>query len=133
MPFIGLIDNNLYLATGYNTWGLTNGTLAGKIISDLVLNKENKYTEIFNPKRPLNLSILINTITNIGYNLKAYLKPKSHSFDYQVKNKCPHMKCGLTFNKSENTWDCPCHGSRFDINGKCIQGPSTNNITIQKD
>ena len=133
MPFIGLIDNNLYLATGYNTWGLTNGSLAGKIISDLILNNENEYESLFNPKRPLNLLTLKNTIFNIGCNIKAYIKPKHNLINYQAKNKCPHMKCGLIYNKNDNTWDCPCHGSRFDKNGKCFLGPSTKDITINKE
>lgn len=154
MPLIGQIDNNMYLATGYNTWGLTNGSLAGKIISDIILNKENEYIQLFNPKRSLNLTILKNILSNITYNIKAYLKPKNNNIYYEydnnqkiavyqddngiqhkVNDKCPHLKCRLMFNKNDNTWDCPCHGSRFDINGNCILGPSVKDIkvTFKKD
>lgn len=48
--------------------------------------------------------------------------------EHIVYNKCPHLKCSLIFNEVEKTWDCPCHGSRFDIDGKCIQGPSCYDI-----
>ena len=46
---------------------------------------------------------------------------------------CPHMKCNLAFNKAEKTWDCPCHGSRFDIDGHLIEGPSKVNVSIRKN
>ena len=49
-----------------------------------------------------------------------------------VYNKCPHMGCSLIFNKKDITWDCPCHGSRFDIDGDIIEGPSTYSIKIKK-
>ena len=42
------------------------------------------------------------------------------------------MKCSLIFNEIEKTWDCPCHGSRFDIDGNCIEGPSNYNITYKE-
>jgi len=48
-----------------------------------------------------------------------------------VYNKCPHLKCSLIFNEKEKTWDCPCHGSRFDIDGKCIEGPSNYDIVYK--
>ena len=58
MPYIGKIKDNMYIGVGYNTWGMTNGVLAAIIISDMILNKENEYIEIFNPNR-INLSNLI--------------------------------------------------------------------------
>ena len=149
MPLIGQIDDNMFLATGYNTWGLTNGSLAGKIISNIILNKENDYIALFNPKRALNISVLKNIISNMTYNIKAYVKPKrdniyyeyegnqkmavcrdDNGIEHKVFTKCPHMKCGLIFNKNDNTWDCPCHGSRFDIDGNCVLGPSNEDIKV---
>lgn len=160
MPIIGQYgkDNpNLLIGTGYNTWGMTNGTLAGKIISDLITNKENKYSSLFDPNRKLTLS---KTINLTGFNLKnssSYVLSKiktNYSFypknvkvemrdrkkcgiyiddnnkEHIVSNICPHMKCNLVFNPVDKTWDCPCHGSRFDIDGKAIKGPSVYNITI---
>ena len=53
LPFIGFIDDNLLIGTGYNTWGMTNGFLAGWIISDLMLGNKNKYSSLFNPLRGL--------------------------------------------------------------------------------
>jgi len=151
LPLIGEIQENLFLATGYNTWGNTNSHLAGKIISDILLKRENKYIEFFNPKRSLTIEKLSNNIVNCFYNAKGfikylleekkenvyYLKDKAvyvskSGKHYIVKKKCPHLKCNLIFNYKEHTWDCPCHGSRFDINGNCIFGPSEYNIKIDK-
>ena len=49
-----------------------------------------------------------------------------------VSNICPHMKCNLVFNYIDKTWDCPCHASRFDLDGKCISGPSNQNISYKE-
>ena len=59
MPLIGRINNsNLLIATGYNKWGMTNGTIAGKIISDIILNKENEYIEFFKVNRKIDMKKL---------------------------------------------------------------------------
>ena len=50
---------------------------------------------------------------------------------HTVYTKCPHMGCRLIFNEIEKTWDCPCHASRFDIDGKCISGPSNKDISFK--
>lgn len=159
LPLIGRINNsNLLLATGYNKWGMTNGTIAGKILSDIILNKNNDYIELFKVNRKLNIKKVLNlTIYNYS-NMKRYIISKvktNYSFynenvriivengvkygiytdkygkEYKVKNICPHMKCNLIFNNIDKTWDCPCHGSRFDKEGNVIFGPSVYNIKLE--
>jgi len=148
IPFIGKIDENLYLATAYNAWGMTNGTIAAKVISDLIIENKSPYEDLFNPKRR-NLSLIINSLIGTLSYLKVYaqtifqknnpkyIKIKGLTYAiYKDKNNkkhiinllCPHMKCNLVFNKEEETWDCPCHGSRFDMDGKLLEGPATKNI-----
>lgn len=152
LPIIGYSrkDNkNLLLACGYNAWGMTNGVIAAKIISDLIMNKKNKYYNLFRPDR-ISLNGIINSIIDGIFYAKAYIeapfikkdniyKVKVNDEDYflyidknknkhYVKTKCPHMKCNLVFNKEELTWDCPCHGSRFDIDGNIITSPTKNDI-----
>ena len=69
-------------------------------------------------------------IKNInGINVGIY---KENNKTYKVNTKCPHLGCSLIFNEKEKTWDCPCHASRFDINGKCIKGPSKYNISYKE-
>jgi len=160
MPFIGKIDDKgLYILTGFNKWGNTNGIIGGKVISDLILDKENSYEGIFNPKRGLSLLKIKNlTIYNTKVMTRYILnKIKSNKIYYDdrvkieyidgkkcgiyvddkgehiVSNICPHMKCNLVFNYVDKTWDCPCHASRFDIDGNIIYGPSVYNIKISKD
>lgn len=157
LPFIGELKNNFYIATGYNKWGMTNGTLAGKIISDQLLNIENQYTNLFNPNRNLNIekikSFFIDSYTNASSFIDSKINKKKEFYEnvyfkkengieyaiyiddnkqkHIVKNKCPHMGCSLIFNNKEKTWDCPCHGSRYDIDGNVIKGPSNKDIKVK--
>lgn len=163
LPLIGRVstdDKNVFIATGYNTWGMTNGTIAGKILSDLIRTNKSKYINVFNPSRNMTLTKFKNFIGNtVVSNIKAYsfnlikknpswykdkalvTKINGHRvgiyFDkegnkYIVSNICPHLKCFLTFNEVDKTWDCPCHGSRFDIYGNVVKGPSCYNIKIDE-
>ena len=159
LPFIGFIDDNLLIGTGYNTWGMTNGFLAGWIISDLMLGNKNKYSSLFNPLRGINLGKVVNFPTILGSSAFSFAKSKlcknkswyssnvkfekrngkdvaiyvdENKKEHIVYNKCPHLKCSLIFNEVEKTWDCPCHGSRFDLDGKCIEGPSNYDISYRK-
>lgn len=162
LPYIGKIqknNNNLLIATGYNTWGMTNGTIAGQVIADIIQNKHNKYEELFNPLRKLNKAKISNTPINIISNIVSYLTSNINKNKYWyndqveikningqsigiytdkngkqhlVKNKCPHLGCKLVFNNKEKSWDCPCHGSRFDIDGNVIEGPARYDIKIIK-
>ena len=158
LPLIGFIDDNLILSTGYNTWGNSNGILASTIIKDLINNKYNIYKELFDPRRAFNKQKLINYPINIFSNLYSFIDSKvnkNKTFyngnprftringsavaiykddkgkEHIVYNKCPHLKCSLVFNEVEKTWDCPCHGSRFDLDGKCIMGPSNYDISYK--
>ncbi len=154
LPIIGKLNDHLLMATGFNTWGMTNGTIAGKVLSDIVLNKENKYIKLFNPTRSINSSTVAYNFENIlsfvnskfNKNLPFYqdkVKIVNHDgqkygvyIDYlnnehYVLNTCPHMKCSLVFNMVEKTWDCPCHGSRFNVDGAVIQGPAKKDIKGQ--
>lgn len=159
LPYIGKIKSNMYIATGYNTWGMTNSILAAKIISDIFLKGKNEYIELFNPKRIKLISIikipyyLANQIKSyVGskinknkfwYSKKITFKIKNgkniaiykdnHDKDHIIYNQCPHMGCSLIFNEKEKTWDCPCHSSRFDIDGNCIKGPSTYSVKYVED
>ena len=158
LPLIGFIDDKLILSTGYNTWGNSNGILASTIIKDLIDNKYNIYKDLFNPKRCFNKGKLINYPLNIFSNVYSFIDSKinknktfynnnpkftklngknvaiykdKNGKEHIVYNKCPHLKCSLTFNEVEKTWDCPCHGSRFSLDGKCIMGPSNYDISYK--
>lgn len=160
LPIISKITDDLLIGTGYNTWGMTNGTLAGKILSDIILNRPNEFIELFSLKRHKSLNYFKNTLVEIIRNGKSFtvnkiIKDKSwyqeklyftkkdgkdiaiyideNNKKHIVYNKCPHLKCSLIFNEFEKTWDCPCHGSRFDLDGNCIEGPSRYSIKLNKN
>lgn len=158
LPLIGTIDQNntIFIATGYNTWGMTNATLAGKIIANIILKRNNEYISLLNPKRALNLGQISTIPLDIASNIKSFVKSNrfntnnknvtytkindqnvaiykdKNNQEHIVLNRCPHLKCGLIFNETEQTWDCICHGSRFDIDGNCLEGPSNYNIKFKE-
>lgn len=158
LPYIGEFDKNLYIASGFNTWGMTNSAIGGKLISDLILNKVSKYEKLFGLKRHLSLTKTKNFLIDTGNVIQTFTKTffnKNYSFypdnvevinkngtwigiykdelgiEHKVSNKCPHLKCNLIFNNEEKTWDCPCHSSRFDIDGNIIRGPAKYSIKIK--
>ena len=148
LPFIGKIKNNLYIASAYNAWGISNGTIGGKIVADLIMDKDNEYRQIFNPNR-INMSLVINSFIGIFHYLRVYflglfkrnnpyyvkikgiiygIYKDDEGITHKIKLICPHMKCALLFNQKEKTWDCPCHGSRFDLDGNIIETPSVKKL-----
>lgn len=166
IPYIGEFSKfmpNVYVATGYKKWGITTSNIASNIIKDKILNKSNKYEEIFkairmepikNIKEVENMlkettnSLVINKmkipkdkISNInkedariieidGKKVGVY-KDKQGEL-YAVKPVCSHLGCELSFNNLAKTWDCPCHGSRFDYKGNSIYSPSIKNLESWK-
>ena len=160
LPLIGRINNsNLLISVGYNKWGMTNGTIGGKILSDIILNKENKYVNLFKLDRKISLKKINNLIIYNYSNAKRYVISKvktnykfydnvkivtrngikcgiyidKNNKEHIVKNICPHLKCNLIFNMVDKTWDCPCHGSRFDKDGNVIFGPSVFDIKLGEE
>ena len=124
LPYVGEIKKHMYIGTGYNTWGLTNGFLAGSIISSMIKRKKHKYKKIFDPNRIISNS-LSSSISDITKNINGFIK------GIKGKYKCTHMGCGLIYNEIENTFDCPCHGSRFDEFGNVIMSPANKKIDVE--
>lgn len=149
MPLIGKLKNeNILVATAFNKWGMTNGILAAKIMTDIVKNNENEFIDIFNIYRKTNIKKAMNNIKYNYDNIKSFIKNKKqkniihktengieyaiyideNKKEHKIINKCPHLNCKLIFNELDKTWDCPCHGSRYTIDGKVIKGPSNYSI-----
>ena len=117
IPYIGQYSKNTpdtFVATGFNKWGMTNAMVASNILCDLVQKKENPYAKVFSPARNiLRPQLAINAFeSTVGL-----LTPTAP--------RCPHLGCALKYNSAEHTWDCPCHGSRFDEYGDLIDNPAT--------
>jgi len=120
IPYIGRYSKstaNLFVASGFNKWGISSSMVSAMILSDMVVGKTNEFQEVFSPHRSmLNLQLLAN-----GFEAVTNLLTFS-------KRRCPHMGCALKWNGTEFSWDCPCHGSRFDESGNLIDNPSTGSL-----
>ena len=117
IPYIGQYSKStpdVFVATGFNKWGMTNAMVAANILCDLVQGKNNPYAAVFDPSRTvLRPQLAINAFeSTVGL-----LTPTAP--------RCPHLGCALKYNKAEHTWDCPCHGSRFTEQGELIDNPAT--------
>ena len=122
IPYIGqysALTPNLYVATGFNKWGMTSSCVAARLLCDLVQDRKNELSEVFSPSRNIMKPQLLVNAIETAVNL---LTPTA--------KRCPHLGCALKWNKAEHTWDCPCHGSRFMEDGKLIDNPSTGDAKI---
>ncbi|MBP2001884.1 glycine/D-amino acid oxidase-like deaminating enzyme/nitrite reductase/ring-hydroxylating ferredoxin subunit [Paenibacillus shirakamiensis] len=159
VPYIGPLSDkhpNVFVATGFGKWGMTNGTLAALMIRDQIQNKENRYTNVYTPSRfklnPNSLKTLvvqgadtaqelISGKIDILHRKAEELKPDEGAlvrYDgkkaaayrnsdgelYIVDATCTHMGCEVEWNEGERSWDCPCHGSRFNVQGAVLEGPA---------
>ena len=119
-PYIGPYSRHtpdFFVATGFNKWGMTSSMAAALLLVDLVQGKENPYAPVFSPSRSiLHPQLFVNTWEA----LSSLLRLK--------RPRCPHMGCALQWNSAEQTWDCPCHGSRFDAQGRLIDNPATDGL-----
>lgn len=117
VPYIGQYSKNtpdLYVATGFNKWGMTSSMVSAMILTDLVQGKQNEYEPIFSPSRSiLRPQLAVNAFESVV----GLLTP--------TVPRCPHLGCALKYNPAEHSWDCPCHGSRFTDSGKIINNPAT--------
>lgn len=108
---------NLFVATGFNKWGMTTSMTAAKILCDLVRERTNEYADLFSPSRTmLRPQLIVNAFESVC----GLLTP---SF-----RRCPHLGCALKWNPAEHTWDCSCHGSRFESDGALIDNPATHGL-----
>lgn len=157
--------DNLFVATGYKKWGMTHSAAAAIILRNKILNISDDFSEIFNPARitptqsAKEFFSSIKSITTafakrlapapdelmeveegegkiVNYKGKKVGVYKDDKGDYFCINPvCGHLKCSLSFNEAEKTWDCPCHGSRYDIKGNILEGPTVkplDKISIKK-
>jgi len=166
LPYIGTspLEKNTYIATGFAADGLTYGTLAGMIISDDILGRENPFAPIYDPKRFTPVASALNVakvnVSTAGHLLKDYLfygeaeglsdikagEGKTLRIDgehlaayrdeegkvHLVSGICTHMGCVVHFNSAEKSWDCPCHGSRFSVDEKVLEGPAYSDLPQPK-
>jgi glycine/D-amino acid oxidase-like deaminating enzyme/nitrite reductase/ring-hydroxylating ferredoxin subunit len=159
MPYIGRNAKNYYIATGFFADGLTYGSLAGRLLSEIIFNQKNALSDLLTPTRHKfsaaprivkeNVNVLcqymkdfpgastVKNVDELQVDTGGILESKGEKFGvykdgqgklHIVSAVCTHMKCIVNWNKEEKTWDCPCHGSRFGVDGEVIEGPALQNL-----
>ena len=156
MGFIGRNpgDEHIYIATGDSGNGMTHGTIAGVLLSDLILGRDNPWATLYDPSR-VSLKAapeFLKENINVAAQYRDYVTPgevdspdevpagegrlmrdgakklavyKDEGGRVHIKSAvCTHLYCIVNWNPVEKTWDCPCHGSRFDRHGKVVNGPA---------
>ncbi len=160
LPYIGRYtraSRHLWVATGFGQWGMTNGTLAGLLLRDLITGVDNPWAALFDPARPWlrhgagafvrdNATVAKHflgdrlraaraggpedlapgqaAVCTVGGHLTALRRDHDGQLT-ALSARCTHLGCAVAFNDAEQTWDCPCHGSRYAVDGTVIQGPAT--------
>jgi glycine/D-amino acid oxidase-like deaminating enzyme/nitrite reductase/ring-hydroxylating ferredoxin subunit len=151
---------NVYVITGDSGMGLTHGTLGASLVCDLILGKENPYSKLYDPNRKTLDSEFVKENLNVAAQYADLLTPGEVKTTKEIppgqgailreglskiavykdeKGKltrcsalCTHLECVVHWNPAEKTWDCPCHGSRFDPKGKVLMGPAIDDLPPAK-
>lgn len=151
-------ENDVYITTGDSGMGMTHAAYSGILLKDLICGYENPWAELYDPKRKTLKAAdeFIKEGVNVVAQFADYVTPGDESSVKDIKNGegalireglkkmavykdedgtvhkfsavCPHLKCIVQWNSTEKTWDCPCHGSRFDSKGIVINGPALSNL-----
>ena len=120
VPYIGEYSSRwdgIYVATGFNKWGMSGSMVSSSILADIILGNKNPYREIFDPSRSIMHPQLFLNIASSAIGLITPTAPR-----------CSHLGCALKYNKSEHSWDCPCHGSRYSDCGDVKDSPAIKKI-----
>jgi glycine/D-amino acid oxidase-like deaminating enzyme/nitrite reductase/ring-hydroxylating ferredoxin subunit len=169
VPFVGRFHGGakrLWVATAFGAWGMTNGTMSGLLLADLVTGVENPWAELYDPNRvgpaatsaktfvKENVAVAKQLVTGyvtpgdvasadqLGPGEAAVIRhglAKTATFRdddgvlHEVSARCTHLGCVVGWNAAERSWDCPCHGSRFDVDGAVLNGPAVEPLTPRKD
>lgn len=166
IPYVGHFTSdtpNMYVATGFGKWGMTNSMVSAMILKDLITKGESPWQDVYNPSRKTIIASAKNFVVenlNVAQQLiDGKLSPAPEDLDinpgegrimkidgnkvgayrdeqgtlHLVNTACTHMGCELVWNSAERTWDCPCHGSRFSYEGKIIEGPAITPLSMTND
>jgi glycine/D-amino acid oxidase-like deaminating enzyme/nitrite reductase/ring-hydroxylating ferredoxin subunit len=144
VPFVGAPSDKepgLYVATGFNGWGISNGTAAGMLIADKIRGRSNPWMQLYDPRRPSPKDFVRggktqSSVSHIGDiapgeggvltlgKQKVAVWKDDAGRPHAVSASCTHKGCVVTWNNAERTWNCPCHGSMFQADGRVVHGPA---------
>jgi len=153
-------DKNVFVVTGDSGNGMTHGTIAGMLITDLICGRDNPWAKLYDPRRkslsPRAVADYVAENANVVAQLTDYVTPgdepgankigagegailregakkiaayrDEEGMLHKFSAVCPHLKCVVRWDQCEKTWDCPCHGSRFDALGRVLNGPAVSDL-----
>ncbi len=122
LPYVGQYSPNMpevYVATGFNAWGMTNSMVSAQILTDQICGKMHPLSHALRPDRSMLRKQLF---CNLGETLMDFVIPTTR--------RCTHLGCALRWNPQEHSWDCPCHGSRFTEQGALLDTPAQKDTKI---
>jgi glycine/D-amino acid oxidase-like deaminating enzyme len=123
LPYVGQYAPSapgLYLASGFQKWGMTGSMAAAMLLCDLLTGRENAYAAAFTPNR----FHLAASAKELAAHLGESVRGLTAGVFSKKERRCAHMGCRLQYNSDEDSWDCPCHGSRFGKDGALLDNPA---------
>lgn len=161
LAFIGRnpLEEHVFIVTGDSGMGMTHGTIAGLLLTDLIMGRENPWETLYDPSRKTLRAAgeFLSETLNVAVQYTDWLTGGDVSSEDEVAKDsgavlrrgltkvavyrdekgtlhecsavCTHLGCIVDWNTAEQTWDCPCHGSRFDTRGTVINGPANKDLT----
>ena len=133
VPYIGKFSGkkeNWYVATGFGKWGMTSSMVSARLLTAEIIGHPFPEADIFSPQRKITGEAIkglanhsIQMVMGMGKRLIPFPKRKNSKGE-KVIPVCPHMGCRLIWNPEEQTYECPCHGSRFDKEGHLMDDPA---------
>jgi glycine/D-amino acid oxidase-like deaminating enzyme/nitrite reductase/ring-hydroxylating ferredoxin subunit len=166
LPYIGAASERVFIATGYSGQGMALGTAAAMLATDLIAGRANEAAELFSlqrvPRGGVKELIKENVDFPLHFVLDRFHTDTTNTFDvksgegkivaiggrrlavhrddsgtlHALSPVCTHMGCDVGWNSAERTWDCPCHGSRYGVDGRVLNGPATEalaQVEIEQD
>lgn len=127
IPYIGRFSARRpgwYILSGFGKWGMTSAMAGARILAAQVAGRDCPEADIFSPSRRLTARAVKELAVHAAHTAAGLGKHLLPSGNHGITLNCPHMGCRLEWNPEEQTWDCPCHGSRFDREGRLIDGPA---------
>lgn len=131
IPFVGPMtkDSSIYIATGFKKWGLSSSLVAAEILRGYFTKKEHRATQLYMPSRIQGRTVY-DMLTKAGFISEQFITGYVTRISAP---KCTHLGCKTRWNDADETWDCPCHGSRFDKKGNVIEGPAVYPLKLENE
>src|SRR5688500_14721706 len=166
IAFIGrnpMDEDNAFIATGDSGQGMTHGTIAGMLLTDLLQGRQNPWEKLYDPARiklralpefaKENINVAtqyadlvtpgeVSSVDEVAMGEGAVMRHgvskvavyRDESGKVHLRSAiCKHLGCVVAWNSTEKTWDCPCHGSRYSALGRVYQGPANSDLSVQED